>query len=298
MNWKQLVSSTWSTDSWETTSWWVVKGVMVWRPWDLAPECHLVKPLTCSNDWFICAMLMMCVSVPLSPSVPQDKEVDLEQVQQRFSGLISDDDLSHKQLPASPLDVSTLDVSAICQRQDSHDTMSPFPPGALSVPSLFSESGAVSIAGRNMPLPLSSSTLPPPSRCKHRAPNGGILHQSPIKMPVKYQPVPSRAMDTNHGTSIWHHDMTSDMTSYSQKNSQSIIRHSDKKKKKHSTESPLKHFTTTTTKLLTKVMAPQRATSQSQTWYLLERTVLLYWEREVSEFPWSEILTLWNCTYL
>ncbi|KAG7328713.1 hypothetical protein KOW79_008657 [Hemibagrus wyckioides] len=132
----------------------------------------------------------------------QDKEVDLEQVQQRFSGLISDDDLSHKQLPASPLDVSALDVGTICQRQDSHDAMSPFPPGALSVPSLFSESGVGGVTGRNMPLPLSSSTLPPPSRCKHRAPNGGILHQSPMKMPVKYQPVPSRTMDTNHGTSI------------------------------------------------------------------------------------------------
>lgn len=155
---------------------------------------------------------MMCVSLPLSLSVPQDKEVDLEQVQQRFSGLISDDDLSHKQLPASPLDVSTLDVGTICQRQDSHDAMSPFPPGALSVPSLFSESGAGGVASRNMPLPLSSSTLPPPSRCKHRAPNGGILHQSPIKMPVKYQPVPSRAMDTNHGTSIWHHNIKHDIT--------------------------------------------------------------------------------------
>ncbi|MCI4382272.1 hypothetical protein PGIGA_G00013010 [Pangasianodon gigas] len=131
----------------------------------------------------------------------QDKEVDLEQVQQRFSGLISDD-LSHKQLPASPMDISTLDVGTICQRQDSHDAVPPFPPGALSVPSLFSESGVGGVTGRNMPLPLSSSTLPPPSRCKHRAPNGGILHQSPIKMPVKYQPVPSRAMDTSHGTSI------------------------------------------------------------------------------------------------
>lgn len=149
-----------------------------------------------------CLVIMMFVSLPLSPSVPQDKEVDLEQVQQRFSGLISDDDLSHKQLPASPLDVSTLDVGTICQRQDSRDTMPPFPPGALSVPSLYSESGVGGVASRNMPLPLSSSTLPPPSRCKHRAPNGGILHQSPIKMPVKYQPVPSRAMDTNHGTSI------------------------------------------------------------------------------------------------
>lgn len=173
------------------------------------PFCGHIAPkvLTVHAGWFISAYLMMCVYCDydgcLFPSVPQDKEVALEQVQQRFSGLISDDDLSHKQLSASPLDVSTLDVGTICQRQDPHDAMSPFPPGALSVPSLFSESGAVGVASRNMPLPLSSSsTLPHPSRCKHRAPNGGILHQSPIKMPVKYQPMPSRAMDTNHGTSI------------------------------------------------------------------------------------------------
>ncbi|XP_062861752.1 glutamate receptor ionotropic, delta-1-like [Trichomycterus rosablanca] len=135
----------------------------------------------------------------------QDKEVDLEEVQQTYSGIMADDGLSDKQIPNAPLDVSVLDVGtggSVCQRQDSRDALHPFSHGALSISRLYSESSVGGMASRNMPLPLSSSTLPSSSRCKHRAPNGAILCQSPIKLPAKYQPVPPAPMGTNHGTSI------------------------------------------------------------------------------------------------
>ncbi|XP_036449582.1 glutamate receptor ionotropic, delta-1 [Colossoma macropomum] len=147
----------------------------------------------------------------------EDKEVNLEQVHQRLTGLI-DDDLAHKQLPGQSLEISALDMGSMGsmgslgsmrQRQGSQEAVRDFPPGGMSVTSFLQEGSSMGrLPGRNLPLPLSSSTLPPSMRCKHRAPNGGLFRQSPVKtpMPIAYQAVPGgpipEAMDSSHGTSI------------------------------------------------------------------------------------------------
>ncbi|XP_016315873.1 glutamate receptor ionotropic, delta-1-like [Sinocyclocheilus anshuiensis] len=138
----------------------------------------------------------------------EDKEVNLEQVHQRMSGLM-EDDLAHKQLPGQSLEISALDMGSMRPHQSSREAMRDFPPGGLSVTSFLQEGPGVGrMPGRSLPLPLSSSTLPPSMRCKHRAPNGGLFRQSPIKtpMPISYQAVPRgpipEAIDPSHGTSI------------------------------------------------------------------------------------------------
>ncbi|RXN29761.1 glutamate receptor delta-1-like protein [Labeo rohita] len=138
----------------------------------------------------------------------QDKEVNLEQVHQRLSGLM-EDDLAHKQLPGQSLEISALDMGSMRPQQRSQEAMRDFPPGGLSVTSFLQEGPGVGrVPGRSLPLPLSSSTLPPSMRCKHRAPNGGLFRQSPVKtpMPISYQAVPGgpipEAIDPSHGTSI------------------------------------------------------------------------------------------------
>ncbi len=150
-------------------------------------------------------------SVSISPFLchSQDKEVNLEQVHQRLSGLM-EDDLVHKQLPGQSLEISALDMGSMRPQRRSQDAMRDFPPGGLSVTSFLQEGPGVGrVPGRSLPLPLSSSTLPPSMRCKHRAPNGGLFRQSPVKtpMPISYQAVPGgpipEAIDSSHGTSIW-----------------------------------------------------------------------------------------------
>ncbi len=150
-------------------------------------------------------------SVSISPLLchSQDKEVNLEQVHPRLSGLM-EDDLVHKQLPGQSLEISALDMGSMRPQRRSQDAMRDFPPGGLSVTSFLQEGPGVGrVPGRSLPLPLSSSTLPPSMRCKHRAPNGGLFRQSPVKtpMPISYQAVPGgpipEAIDSSHGTSIW-----------------------------------------------------------------------------------------------
>lgn len=149
-------------------------------------------------------------SVSISPFLchSQDKEVNLEQVHQRLSGLM-EDDLVHKQLPGQSLEISALDMGSMRPQRSSQEAMRDFPPGGLSVTSFLQEGPGVGrVPGRSLPLPLSSSTLPPSMRCKHRAPNGGLFRQSPVKtpMPISYQAVPGgpipEAIDPSHGTSI------------------------------------------------------------------------------------------------
>ncbi|XP_056333313.1 glutamate receptor ionotropic, delta-1 isoform X1 [Danio aesculapii] len=138
----------------------------------------------------------------------EDKEVNLEQVHHRLSGLM-EDDLAHKQLPGQSLEISALDMGSMRPQPSSQEALRDFPPGGLSVTSFLQEAPGVGrVPGRSLPLPLSSSTLPPSMRCKHRAPNGGLFRQSPIKtpMPISYQAVPGgpipEAIDPSHGTSI------------------------------------------------------------------------------------------------
>uniref|UniRef100_A0A672NB84 Glutamate receptor n=1 Tax=Sinocyclocheilus grahami TaxID=75366 RepID=A0A672NB84_SINGR len=148
------------------------------------------------------------VSISLFLCHCQDKEVNLEQVHQRLSGLM-EDDLAHKQLPGQSLEISALDMGSMRPQQSSQEAMRDFPPGGLSVTSFLQEGPGVGrVPGRSLPLPLSSCTLPPSMRCKHRAPNGGLFRQSPVKtpMPISYQAMPRgpipEAIDPSHGTSI------------------------------------------------------------------------------------------------
>ncbi|MEQ2170914.1 Glutamate receptor ionotropic, delta-1 [Goodea atripinnis] len=146
----------------------------------------------------------------------EDKEVNLEQVHQRLNSLL-DEDLAHKQLPGQSIEISALDIGSM-QPSQSLEALSvrDYPshrgPSPLSVTTFLQEShGAGRIlgaaAGRTLPLPLSSATMPS-IRCKHRAPNGGLFRQSPVKtpMPLSYQPVPGgpipEAREPSHGTSI------------------------------------------------------------------------------------------------
>uniref|UniRef100_A0A672JLA2 Glutamate receptor n=1 Tax=Salarias fasciatus TaxID=181472 RepID=A0A672JLA2_SALFA len=144
----------------------------------------------------------------------EDKEVNLEQVHQRLNSLL-DEDLAHKQLPGQSIEISALDIGSM-QPSQSLEALSvrDYPahrgPPPLSVTTFLQESHGRTLgaaAGRTLPLPLSSATMPS-IRCKHRAPNGGLFRQSPVKtpMPMSYQPVPGgpipEASEPSHGTSI------------------------------------------------------------------------------------------------
>lgn len=146
----------------------------------------------------------------------QDKEVNLEQVHHRLNSLL-DDDLAHKQLPGQSIEISALDIGSM-QPSHSLEALSardyPTHRGLprLSVTTFLQEGHGAgrtlgAAAGRTLPLPLSSATMPS-IRCKHRAPNGGLFRQSPVKtpMPMSYQPVPGgpipEASEPSHGTSI------------------------------------------------------------------------------------------------
>lgn len=128
-----------------------------------------------------------------------------------------DDDLAHKQLPGQSIEISALDIGSM-QPSHSLEALSardyPGHRGALprlSVTTFLQEGHGGrtlgSAAGRTLPLPLSSATMPS-IRCKHRAPNGGLFRQSPVKtpMPMSYQPVPGgpipEGSEPSHGTSI------------------------------------------------------------------------------------------------
>ncbi|XP_035029399.1 glutamate receptor ionotropic, delta-1 isoform X2 [Hippoglossus stenolepis] len=144
----------------------------------------------------------------------KDKEVNLEQVHHRLNSLL-DEDLAHKQLPGQSIEISSLDIGSM-QPSQSLEALSARDysrgPRPMSVTTFLQEGhgpgrtlGAA--AGRTLPLPLSSATMPS-IRCKHRAPNGGLFRQSPVKtpMPMSYQPVPGgpipEAGELSHGTSI------------------------------------------------------------------------------------------------
>uniref|UniRef100_A0A3Q3KHU6 Glutamate receptor n=1 Tax=Monopterus albus TaxID=43700 RepID=A0A3Q3KHU6_MONAL len=146
----------------------------------------------------------------------EDKEVNLEQVHQRLNSLL-DEDLAHKQLPGQSIEISTLDIGTMQPSQSlealsARDYTVHRGPPPLSV-TTFLQGGRGpgrtlgATAGRTLPLPLSSATMPS-IRCKHRAPNGGLFRQSPVKtsMPMSYQPVPGgpipEASEPSHGTSI------------------------------------------------------------------------------------------------
>ncbi|KAL6102055.1 grid1 [Pungitius sinensis] len=146
----------------------------------------------------------------------EDKEVNLEQVHHRMNSLL-DEDLAHKQLPGQSIEISALDIGSMQPSQSlealsARDYQAHRGPPRLSVTTFLQEGhragrtlGAGS--GRTLPLPLSSATMPS-IRCKHRAPNGGLFRQSPVKtpMPMSYQPVPRgpipEASEPSHGTSI------------------------------------------------------------------------------------------------
>ncbi|XP_026165336.1 glutamate receptor ionotropic, delta-1 [Mastacembelus armatus] len=146
----------------------------------------------------------------------EDKEVNLEQVHQRLNSLL-DEDLAHKQLPGQSIEISALDIGSM-QPSQSLEVLSArdYPthrgPPPLSVTTFLQEGHGAgrtlgAAAGRTLALPLSSATMPS-IRCKHRAPNGGLFRQSPVKtpMPMSYQPVPGgpipEASEPSHGTSI------------------------------------------------------------------------------------------------
>ncbi|XP_029691475.1 glutamate receptor ionotropic, delta-1 isoform X1 [Takifugu rubripes] len=146
----------------------------------------------------------------------EDKEVNLEQVHQRLNSLL-DDDLAHKQLPGQSIEISALDIGSMQPSQSLEALSARDYPSHRGLPRLsvttFLQEGhgagrtMSSGPGRNLPLPLSSATMPS-IRCKHRAPNGGLFRQSPVKTPMamSYQPVPGgpipKASEPSHGTSI------------------------------------------------------------------------------------------------
>ena len=146
------------------------------------------------------------------------------EVHQRLNSLL-DDDMAHKQLPGQSIEISALDISSM---QPSHSlealSVRDYPPHRggggggggggppLSVTTFLQEGLGAGrtlggLAGRSLPLPLSSATMPS-IRCKHRAPNGGLFRQSPLKtpMPMSYQSVPRGSIpediEPGHGTSI------------------------------------------------------------------------------------------------
>ncbi|KAM9395782.1 glutamate receptor ionotropic, delta-1-like isoform 2-T2 [Salvelinus alpinus] len=144
----------------------------------------------------------------------EDKEVNLEQVHQRLNSLL-DEDMAHKQLPGQSIEISALDIGSMQPSKSleglpSRDHYPGHHRGSLSVTTFLQEGHGAGRTlgrgtGRTLPLPLSSATMPS-IRCKHRAPNGGLFRQSPVKTPMSYQSVPGgpipEAIDGNHGTSI------------------------------------------------------------------------------------------------
>lgn len=155
------------------------------------------------------------LSPPLSLALSlQDKEVNLEQVHQRLNSLL-DEDMVHKQLPGQSIEISALDISSMQPSQSleglpSRDHYPGHHRDSVSVTTFLQEGQGAGRTlgrgtGRTLPLPLSSATMPS-IRCKHRAPNGGLFRQSPVKTPMSYQSVPGgpipEAIDGNHGTSI------------------------------------------------------------------------------------------------
>uniref|UniRef100_A0A8C7VZ30 Glutamate receptor n=1 Tax=Oncorhynchus mykiss TaxID=8022 RepID=A0A8C7VZ30_ONCMY len=144
----------------------------------------------------------------------EDKEVNLEQVHQRLNSLL-DEDMAHKQLAGQSIEISALDIGSMQPSQSleglpSRDHYPGHHRGSLSVTTFLQEGHGAGRTlgrgtGRTLPLPLSSATMPS-IRCKHRAPNGGLFRQSPVKTPMSYQSVPGgpipEAIDGNHGTSI------------------------------------------------------------------------------------------------
>ncbi|XP_067091835.1 glutamate receptor ionotropic, delta-1 [Osmerus mordax] len=145
----------------------------------------------------------------------EDKEVNLEQVHQRLNSLL-DEDLAHKQLPGQSIEISALDIGNIQPSQSLEGLSVRDYPGhrgaPLSVTTFLQEGRGAgrtlgAAGGRTLPLPLSSATMPS-IRCKHRAPNGGLFRQSPLKtpMPLSYHSVSgghiTEAIEPGHGTSI------------------------------------------------------------------------------------------------
>uniref|UniRef100_A0A8C7WC22 Glutamate receptor n=1 Tax=Oncorhynchus mykiss TaxID=8022 RepID=A0A8C7WC22_ONCMY len=146
----------------------------------------------------------------------EDKEVNLEQVHKRLNSLL-DEDMVHKQLPGQSIEISALDISSMQPSQSleglpSRDHYLGHHRESVSVTTFLQEGQGAGRTlgrgtGRTLPLPLSSATMPA-IRCKHRAPNGGLCQQSPVKtpMPKSYQSGPGRtipeAIDVSHGTSI------------------------------------------------------------------------------------------------
>uniref|UniRef100_A0A8C7J688 Glutamate receptor n=1 Tax=Oncorhynchus kisutch TaxID=8019 RepID=A0A8C7J688_ONCKI len=146
----------------------------------------------------------------------EDKEVNLEQVHKRLNSLL-DEDMVHKQLPGQSIEISALDISSMQPSQSleglpSRDHYLGHHRESVSVTTFLQEGQGAGRTlgrgtGRTLPLPLSSATMPA-IRCKHRAPNGGLCQQSPVKtpMPKSYQSGPGRtipeATDVSHGTSI------------------------------------------------------------------------------------------------
>ncbi|KAG5266609.1 hypothetical protein AALO_G00234130 [Alosa alosa] len=173
-----------------------------WLGWaEYGIECNRVFGKVDSNV----ALCSQCSSTRMGQ---WDKEMNLEQVHQRLSSLM-DEDLAHKQLPGQSMEISALDIGSVPPSQSPLEAVRDYPGGRLSVSTFLHEGpGAGRVPGRTVPLPLSSSTLPPSIRCKHRAPNGGLFRQSPVKtpMPLPYQSVPGgpipETTDPSHGTSI------------------------------------------------------------------------------------------------
>uniref|UniRef100_A0AAY4DHI0 Glutamate receptor n=1 Tax=Denticeps clupeoides TaxID=299321 RepID=A0AAY4DHI0_9TELE len=141
----------------------------------------------------------------------EDKEVNLEQVHRRMNSLM-DEDMAHKQIPAPSIEISALDIGSM-QPSQPREAVRDFQGTGLPVSTFLPEQG-LGVGrtlepgpGSTLPLPLSSSTIPS-MQCKHRAPNGGLFRQSPIKtpMPMSYQSVPGRpipeAIESTHSTSI------------------------------------------------------------------------------------------------
>ncbi|KAJ7987620.1 hypothetical protein DPEC_G00328360 [Dallia pectoralis] len=144
-----------------------------------------------------------------------DKEVNLEQVHRRMNSLM-DEDVAHKQIPGTSIEISALDIGNTPPSQQL-ESVRDYPGTGLSVSTYLPGEGHGAPLGLGLGRTLAQgpgSTLPrhPHSsstiQCKHRAPNGGLFRQSPAKtpMPMSYQGVPAgpipEAIEPTHSTSI------------------------------------------------------------------------------------------------